>query len=190
MWNVEKRVHVGRMWWNTWKNGFRFSVPSSTANVSRIDLIEARTNRAEKSKVDTTGIFRLVEGRKEEWLSGEITIPIEAKPKESTKAASRQFSTVRSCCSFRQITLASGLTIKPQMECVNRLSTGWFLAGSPTPIACNRKQNRFVKGKPNYAFARIQRFWYFSNDRLIENVRSEKVGSNFRSRFVATKHRS
>lgn len=178
------------MWWKTWKNGFRFSVPSSTENVSRIDLIEARTNRAEKSKVDTTGIFRLVEGRKEEWLSGEITMPIEAKPKESTKAASRQFSTVRSSCSFRQITLASGLTIKPQMECVNRLSTGWSLAGSPTPIARNRKQNRFVKGKSNYAFARIQRFWYFSNDRLIENVRSEKVGSNFRSRFVATKHRS
>lgn len=132
----------------------------------------------------------LLEGRKEEWLSGEITIPIEAKPKESAKAASRQFSTARSCCSFRQITLASGLTIKPQMECVNRLSTGWFFAGSPTPIACNRKQNRFVKGKSNYAFARIQRFWYFSNDRLIENVRPEKVGSNFRSRFVAAKHRS
>lgn len=82
MWNVEKRVHVGRMWWNTWKNGFRFSVPSSTANVSRIDLIEARTNRAEKSKADTTGIFRLVEGRKEEWLSGET----ERKHKSSFSA--------------------------------------------------------------------------------------------------------
>lgn len=62
MWNVEKRIHVGRMWWKTWKNGFRFSVPSSTENVSRIDLIEARTNTAEKSKVDTTGILERKSG--------------------------------------------------------------------------------------------------------------------------------